>query len=90
MTMDEIGDIDVEISILSPMMPMKNVKDIQVGRHGLVIRKGTQSGLLLPQVAMENGWDRETFLEQLCAKAGLPKSAWMDSELYAFTAEIIK
>jgi uncharacterized protein (TIGR00296 family) len=66
------------------------VKDIQVGRHGLVIRKGMQSGLLLPQVASEYGWDRETFLDQLCVKAGLPKGSWRDAELYRFTAEIIR
>ncbi len=82
--------MDVEISILSPLRPLKDVKNIQIGKHGLFIVKGMQSGLLLPQVATELGWNRDTFLEQVCAKAGLPKDAWKDAELYVFTAEIIK
>ena len=90
MKKEELKDIDIEISILSPLAPVKNVSDIQVGKHGLVIRKGYQSGLLLPQVASEYGWDRETFLKQLCRKAGLPDDSWKDADLYSFTAEIIK
>ncbi len=90
MTADELQDFDIEISILSPMQKIKDVKDIVVGKHGLVIRKGSRSGLLLPQVAAERGWDRQTFLRQICAKAGLPEFAWKDAELYTFTAYIIK
>ncbi|MBM4137848.1 MAG: AmmeMemoRadiSam system protein B, partial [Nitrospira sp.] len=90
MNKEDIKDMDVEISILSPLLSLRDVKDIQIGRHGLVIRKGMQSGLLLPQVATEFGWDRDTFLEHICLKAGLPKDAWKDAELYIFTAEIIK
>lgn len=90
LTKEELMDIDVEVSILSPLNPVKNVEEIQAGKHGLVIRKGMQSGLLLPQVAAEFGWDRETFLEQLCVKAGLPKGSWKEAELYTFTAEILK
>jgi len=90
MTKDELQDIELEISILSPMQRLKDVKNIQVGKHGLVIRKGSQSGLLLPQVATEQGWDRQTFLKHICLKAGLPEYAWKDAELYTFTAEIIK
>jgi hypothetical protein len=90
MKKEELKDIDIEISILSPLAPVKNVSDIQVGKHGLVIRKGYQSGLLLPQVASEYGWDRETFLRQLCRKAGLPDDSWKDADLYSFTAEVIK
>lgn len=90
MTRDELQDIDIEISILSPMQKLKDVNDIVIGRHGLVIRKGSRSGLLLPQVATEQGWDRDIFLKQICAKAGLPAYAWKDSALYTFTAEIIK
>jgi AmmeMemoRadiSam system protein B/AmmeMemoRadiSam system protein A len=87
---EELKHMDVEISILSPLRLLKDVKNIQIGKHGLFIVKGMQSGLLLPQVATELGWNRDTFLEQVCAKAGLPKDAWKDAELYAFTAEIIK
>jgi AmmeMemoRadiSam system protein A len=87
---EELKDIDIEISILSPLKPVKDVKDIQPGKHGLVIIKDMHSGILLPQVATEYGWDRETFLEQVCMKAGLPRGSWKDAELYSFTAEIIK
>jgi AmmeMemoRadiSam system protein A len=90
MNKEDIKDMDVEISILSPLEPLRDVKDIQIGRHGLVIRKGMQSGLLLPQVATEFGWDRDTFLEHICLKAGLPKDVWKDAELYIFTSEVIK
>ena len=90
MKKDELKDMDVEVSVLSPLEPLKDVKNVQVGKHGLVIVKGMQSGLLLPQVAQELGWDRETFLEQICAKAGLSRGAWRDADLYTFTAEIIK
>jgi AmmeMemoRadiSam system protein A len=90
MKKDELKDMGVEVSILSPLKPLKDVKDIQVGKHGLFIVKGMQSGLLLPQVASELGWNRDTFLEQVCAKAGLSKDAWRDAELYTFTAEIVK
>jgi len=90
MKSEELKDMDIEISILSPFVPLKDVKDIQVGKHGLYIMKGMQSGLLLPQVATEFGWDRDAFLEHLCMKAGLPKDAWKDAELYTFTAEILR
>jgi hypothetical protein len=87
---EELKDIDVEISILSPLKPLEDVETIQVGKHGLFIVKGMRSGLLLPQVATELGWDRETFLEQICSKAGLQRDAWKSADLYTFTAEIIK
>lgn len=90
MTKDELKDIDIEISILSPLNRLKDVNDIQVGKHGLVIRKDMQRGLLLPQVATESGWDRETYLKHLCTKAGLPETAWKEADLYTFTAEIIR
>ena len=90
MKKEELKDMDIEISILSPLIPLRDVKDIQVGKHGLYILKGMQSGLLLPQVATELGWSRDEFLEHVCVKAGLPKNAWKDAELYTFTAEIIK
>jgi AmmeMemoRadiSam system protein B/AmmeMemoRadiSam system protein A len=87
---DELKNIDIEISILSPLKPLKEIETVQVGKHGLFIVKGMRSGLLLPQVATELGWNRETFLERLCSKAGLPKDAWKAAELYTFTAEVIK
>lgn len=90
MTKEELKDIEVEITVLSPLEPLKDVKDIEIGKHGLYMEKGRNSGIFLPQVPVELGWDRDTYLDQLCRKAGLPKGAWKDAKLYCFTAEIIK
>jgi AmmeMemoRadiSam system protein A len=86
---DELGDLTVEISALTPMMPIRP-EEVEVGRHGLMITKGHYSGLLLPQVPVEQGWDREAYLRGLCAKAGLPSDAWRDEnvELRSFEAEV--
>ena len=76
--------------MLSPAVP-DSPEAVEVGRHGLVISDGARRGLLLPQVPVENGWDRETFLEQTCRKAGLPRDAWRksrNSTIEAFTAEV--
>jgi len=69
---------------------MKKADEIEIGKHGLYIKKGFSSGLLLPQVAAEYGWDRTTFLEETCRKAGLPRSAWKEksTEIYLFSADI--
>jgi len=90
MTREELKDMEVEISILSPFEPLRDIKQIEIGKHGLFLVKGQNSGLLLPQVPTEFGWDTKTFLEQLSLKAGLSKDAWKDAELFSFTAEIIK
>jgi len=90
MNKEELKDMEIEISILSPFEPLRDIKDIEVGRHGLFLTKGQNSGLLLPQVATEFGWDKNTFLENLSLKAGLPKDAWKSATLYTFTAEIIR
>jgi AmmeMemoRadiSam system protein A len=84
----ELGDIDIEISILSPIREVKDISEIEVGRDGLIITKGYYRGLLLPQVAVEYGWDREEFLENTCYKAGLPPDAWRDEDakIEAFSA----
>ncbi|MEA1913255.1 MAG: AmmeMemoRadiSam system protein B [candidate division WOR-3 bacterium] len=82
----EIDDIEIEISVLTPLQKVKDASEIKVGRDGLMIQKGFRSGLLLPQVPVEQGWDRETFLEQTCYKAGLPPDAWKDAELWKFQA----
>jgi len=89
MNKEELKDMDIEISILSALEPIKDTRHIEIGTHGLYIVKEQRSGLLLPQVAKEHGWDRDMFLEQLCMKAGLPKDAWRDAKLYRFSAEII-
>lgn len=87
---EELKDLSIEISALTPFRQIKNIQEIQVGKHGLYIERGYHSGLLLPQVAEEYGWDTQTFLEQTCQKAGLPKDAWKDSKtkIQIFSAEI--
>ena len=75
---DEYPALDVEISILSPLTVCTDPEKIEVGRHGLVVVTPSRSGLLLPQVPVEWGWDRMIFLRQTCRKAGLPDSAWQD------------
>lgn len=90
MNKEELKDMEIEVSILSPLEPLKDIKNIEIGKHGLVLVKGQNSGLFLPQVATEFGWDKNTFLENLSLKAGLPKDAWKSARLYTFTAEIIK
>ena len=86
----ELPDLEIEISVLTPMKRIKDVEEIEVGKHGILMEKGFHSGLLLPQVATEYGWDRETFLEHTCFKAGLPKDAWKDEDtvISIFSADI--
>ena len=84
----EALNLEVSLSVLSRLFPI-DPEAVQVGRHGVVITEGGRRGLLLPQVAVENGWDRETFLEQTCWKAGLALDAWRRSAIIeAFTAEV--
>jgi AmmeMemoRadiSam system protein A len=87
---DELDEIDVEISVLTPMQRIGDPTEIEIGKHGLLIRKGYRSGLLLPQVATEHGWDREQFLKWTCLKAGLAEEAWKDKdvEVYVFSADV--
>lgn len=74
----EFDKIDLEISVLTPLAAVKDISEIEIGRDGLMIRQSPYSGLLLPQVAAEYGWDVQTFLQQTCHKAGLPAEAWQD------------
>jgi AmmeMemoRadiSam system protein A len=86
-TLEELDALVIEISILTPLSPIR-AEEVEVGRHGLMLRHAGRSGLLLPQVPTEQGWDRETFLEHTCLKAGLEPSAWREpeAELLGFTA----
>ena len=87
-TLSEAPHLKVEISVLSALQPIRP-EEIVIGRHGLVVIQGNHRGLLLPQVAPEWEWDRETFLAQTCLKAGLPADAWKHrAELKGFTAEV--
>ena len=72
----ELPDIALEISVLTPEEEVRSIDQIEVGRHGLIIEQGHRRGLLLPQVATEQGWNRETFLDHTCRKASLPPDAW--------------
>jgi AmmeMemoRadiSam system protein A len=87
---DELADLDIEISVLTPMREITDISEIEVGKHGLLLIQGNYSGLLLPQVATEYGWGREEFLGHTCMKAGLPTAAWKDqnTKIFVFSADV--
>jgi uncharacterized protein (TIGR00296 family) len=86
---DEIADLGVAVSALSPPVRLDDRRAVKVGVHGLVVKRGWNRGALLPKVAVEQGWDGETFLSRACLKAGLPADAWRepDTEVEVFEAE---
>jgi len=87
----ELKNIEIEISVLSPMRRAASSEEIKLGTHGVLVKRGFNSGVFLPQVALETGWSKEEFLSNLCShKAGLPADAWKDksTEIYIFTAEV--
>lgn len=90
LTEEELNDIEIEISVLSLLEEVKDISEIEVGKHGLLIERLGYKGLLLPQVATEYKWDRIKFLEQTCYKAGLEKNAWKESDtvIKIFSAEV--
>lgn len=91
-TAEELKDITIEVSVLDEPERTDDPAGLEVGRHGILIRRGLSSGCLLPQVAVERGWSAEEFLSQCCSgKAGLPADAWRDpeTEVQLFTAEVI-
>jgi AmmeMemoRadiSam system protein A len=87
---EELDQIDLEISVLTPLRRITDVNEIIVGTHGILLRQGRRQGVLLPQVAREWGWDREAFLQNTCLKAGLPEDAWKDpaTSIEIFSAEV--
>jgi AmmeMemoRadiSam system protein A len=86
---EELSKIALEISVLGPLEPIDDTNEIEVGTHGLVIVKEENQGLFLPQVPIEQGWDRDQYLEELCGKANLPEGCWREgAQLYIFTAEV--
>ncbi|NLI81942.1 MAG: AmmeMemoRadiSam system protein B [Deltaproteobacteria bacterium] len=87
---EELRTVEIEISVLTPLKRLQDPNDIEIGVHGLVLKKGMRSGLLLPQVAIQQGWDKKTFLENACLKAGLPRDAWneKETEIYVFFADV--
>ena len=89
MTVPDLADFQLEISVLSPLQLIQSIDAITVGIHGLYLIKGHAHGVLLPQVAVEYGWDRDTFLRHTCLKAGLPETAWQKGcDIYIFSAEV--
>ena len=87
---EDVPALEIEISVLSPLKEINDVEEIKVGKHGIIIERDIYKGLLLPQVAVEYNWDRETFLIHTCIKAGLAEDAWQDksTKIKIFTAEI--
>jgi len=86
---NELKKLKIEISVLGLPKPIGRAEEVQVGCHGIIVSKGFQRGLLLPQVPVEHGWDRETYLCHGCLKAGLPPDAWKKgAEIEVFTAQV--
>ena len=87
-TTQELPLLEYEISVMSPLRRVLNIKEIKVGKHGLIMKQGDIEGILLPQVPVEEHWDRDTFLAETCLKAGLPRDAWKDddTDIFMFTA----
>jgi len=87
---EEVPELEFEISVLTPRRTIKDINEIRVGEHGLVVSRGGWRGVLLPQVATNFGWDRQTFLEETCMKAGLERDAWQDPRtvLEVFGAQV--
>ncbi len=89
-TLAELPSLNIEISALTPLVESAP-DEIQVGKHGVMIEKKERSGVLLPQVATQHGWDREEFLQHTCLKAGLPPEAWRkDATIWAFQADVFQ
>ncbi len=86
----DLDNFKLEISVLSPLQKIEDIEEIEVGKHGIYIEKSFYRGVLLPQVALEHNWDRLTFLQQTCLKAGLPTDAWKadDADIYVFSAQV--
>jgi hypothetical protein len=87
-TAEELPLLAYEVSVMSPLRRVLDIKDIKVGKHGLIMKQGDTEGILLPQVPVEEHWDRDIFLEETCLKAGLPRHAWKDddTDIFMFTA----
>jgi MEMO1 family protein len=88
LTKEELSQIEIEISVLTPFTKVGSAEKITLGRDGVIVKKGNKQAVFLPQVATETGWSKETFLDQLCYKAGLNAGDWKDAELYTFQADV--
>ena len=86
---EDLASFELEISVLSPLAKVSSPDEVVVGTHGLYLEKNFSRGVLLPQVAVEHGWDRETFLSQTALKAGLKQDDWKEgTDIYVFTAQV--
>jgi len=86
---EELGRLKIDVSVLGLPEPVADPSEVAVGRHGIIVSKGFYRGLLLPQVPVEHGWDRETYLDHGCLKAGLPRDAWRrGAKIEVFTAQV--
>jgi MEMO1 family protein len=88
LTQQELSQVEIEISVLTPFTQIKNADEIVLGRDGVIVKKGNKEAVYLPQVATETGWNKETFLDQLCHKAGLSAGDWKNAELFTFQADV--
>jgi len=88
LTKEELPQLEIEISVLTPFTKIKSADEIKLGIDGVIVKKGNKQAVFLPQVATETGWDKETFLDQLCYKAGLNAGAWKDADLFTFRADV--
>jgi uncharacterized protein (TIGR00296 family) len=89
MKKEDLAQFELEISVLTPLRKIASIEEIEVGVHGLYIEKNFSRGVLLPQVAVEYGWDRNTFLNQTSVKAGLDPDGWKEgADIYVFSADV--
>lgn len=88
LSINELSQVGIEISVLTPFTRINNANEIELGRDGVIVKQGIRQAVFLPQVATEMGWSKEVFLDQLCLKAGLNKGGWKNAELYTFQADV--
>ena len=89
LTLEELPEMKIEISVLTLPEPIKDVKEIELGKHGIIVSKGSSKGLLLPQVPVEWDWDLETYLEHGCLKAGIAEDEWKkEAKIEVFSAQV--
>lgn len=86
---EELPNLDIEVTVLSPMEPVNSSSEIKIGEHGVYLEAAGRSSVFLPQVPVEQGWNLDTYLQELAMKAGLSPDAWKSGRLYRFTAEIV-
>ena len=88
-TLEELPEVKIEVSVLTLPEPVKDIKEVELGKHGIIVSKGSSKGLLLPQVPIEWNWDLETYIEHGCLKAGLPEDEWKKgAEIEVFSAQV--